>query len=106
MFDDDQETPNVLHANFTYEQAGDSPLILQFEVRPWMTNKEASIGEDVRDTVGVIFYGSEGYLVLDSYSSWRVYLGEKREPGAHAEAGGDHFANFIEAVRLEKPEAA
>ena len=104
MFDDDQETPNVLHANFTYKQAGHSPLILQFEVRPWMTNKEANIGEDVRDTVGVIFYGSEGYLVLDSYSSWRVYLGEKREPGPHAEAGGDHFENFIEAVRLEKPE--
>ncbi len=104
MFDDDQETPNVLHASFTYERAGQAPLILQFEVRHWMTNQEAHIGEGVRDTVGVIFYGSKGYLVVDSYSSWRAYLGEERQPGPHADAGGDHFANFISAVRSEDPD--
>ena len=103
MFDDDQETPNLLHASYTYEREGRSPLLLHFEVRHWISNKEAAIQPDERNTVGVIFYGSEGYLVVDSYSSWRAYLGEQREPGPHAQAGGDHYANFIAAVRAENP---
>ena len=104
MFNDDQETPNLLHASYTYEREGRSPLLLHFEVRHWISNKEAAISPDERNTVGVIFYGSEGYLVVDSYSSWRAYLGDQREPGPHAQAGGDHYANFIAAIRAENPD--
>ncbi len=100
MFDDDQETPNVQHVQFEYPpEAAASHKILQFEVRHWISNHEGGIGEGPDNTVGVIFYGSEGYMIVDSYSSWRVFLGRKQEPGAHASAGGNHHRNFIEAVR-------
>jgi hypothetical protein len=52
----------------------------------------------------VIFYGSDGYMVIPSYTAYRVFLGRKREPGPAGNAGGDHFANFIEAVRSRKSE--
>ncbi len=102
MFDDDQETPNVQHAFFEYpnpDGGGDKKKMLQFEVRHWMTNHEGGIGEGPSNTVGIIFYGSEGYLVVDSYNSWHTFFGRKREPGPNANAGGDHYQNFIDAVR-------
>ncbi|MDA2924496.1 Gfo/Idh/MocA family oxidoreductase, partial [Acidobacteria bacterium AH-259-L09] len=103
MFEDDQETPNVLHAQFEYPQASGptKKKLLQFEVRHWITNHEGGIGEGPDNTVGIIFYGSEGYMVIDSYSSWRVYYGRKREPGPHAKAEGSHHQNFIDAVRAQ-----
>ena len=36
---------------------------------------------------------------------YRTFLGKKKEPGPSARQEGDHFANFIEAVRSRKPEA-
>ena len=102
MFDDDQETPNVQHAMFEYpvkDGGGDKKKLLQFEVRHWITNHEGGIGEGPGNTVGIVFYGSEGYLVVDSYSSWHTFMGKKREPGAFASAGGSHWRNFIDAVR-------
>ena len=44
MFNDDQQTPNVLHAMFEFdapEGGADRKKILQFEVRGWMSNREA-----------------------------------------------------------------
>jgi hypothetical protein len=102
MFDDDQETPNVQHAMFDYpvkKAGGDKKKLLQFEVRHWITNHEGGIGEGPSNTVGIIFYGSEGYLVVDSYSSWHTVMGKERKPGAFAKAGGSHWQNFIQAVR-------
>jgi predicted dehydrogenase len=102
MFDDDQETPNVQHVMFEYpnmKAGGDKKKLLQFEVRHWMTPHEADIGKGGANTVGVIFYGSEGYLVVDSYSTWRSYIGKEREPGPSGAGGGLHTQNFIEAVR-------
>lgn len=101
MFEDDQETPNLLHTSFEYAPAagGGKMKLLQFEVRHWITNHEGQIGEGPDNTVGVIFYGSEGYLVVDSYQSWHAILGRKREPGPSATVGGDHYQNFIDAVR-------
>ena len=102
MFDDDQETPNVQHALFEYPQDTGGPTgkkLVQFEVRHWITNHEGAIGKGPDNTVGVIFYGSEGYMVVDSYNSWRVYYGREREPGPHGSAGGNHYENFVQAVR-------
>jgi hypothetical protein len=89
LWDDDKETPETLTSVYHYPE---QKKIIQFEVRPWCTNTEGGVG------VGNIFYGSEGYLAINGYDSYEVYLGEKREPGPKRKAGGDHFANFIKAV--------
>ena len=90
MFDDDQETPNTLISTFTYPEEN---KVLVFEVRHWYTNNESGV------TVGNVFYGSEGYMVIPSYSSYRTYLGKSRKPGPAREAGGNHYGNFLDAVR-------
>ena len=71
-------------------------------MRHWITNPEDVGGSD-GNAIGVIFYGSEGILIIPSYDTYKVFLGKKREPGPAAKAGGDHYANFIEAVRERKP---
>jgi predicted dehydrogenase len=87
-YSDDGQTPNTQHVAFEY---GDCEL--QFEVRGLITNDE----EHVR--VGNIFYGTEGILALTSYTDWQVYFGHKLEKGPGGSAGGDHYANFIKAVK-------
>ena len=88
----------------------DYPLS-QFEVRPWCTNTEQGA------TVGNIFYGDKGILVVDGYDSYKTYMGKDREPGKSGSDGSatgsemdrglggtdGHFANFIEAVRKHDP---
>ncbi len=91
-YSDDGQTPNTLSVAFDY---GDCQL--QFEVRGLITNDE----EKVR--VGDIFYGTEGILAITSYTDWQVYLGHKLEKGPGGHGGGDHFANFVEAVRSRDP---
>ena len=104
MFDDDQETPNTLTCAFEFNEGGKHRM-LEFEVRHWMTNREADITErSSTNTIGNIFYGSKGYLAVDSYSSYKSWLGRQRTPGPARNAGGDHFLNFIEAVRSRKRE--
>ena len=70
--------------------------MIEFEVRPWMTNREDEVD------VGNIFYGKEGYMIVKWYDYYATFLGQKREPGPTRKAGGDHFANFIKAVRSRK----
>jgi len=93
LWDDDKETPEVLSSSYLYPDEG---KMIEFEVRPWMTNKEQGIG------VGNIFYGSEGYMTIEGYGGFRTYLGNKAEPGPQGQ-GPDplnaHFQNFIDAVR-------
>jgi len=110
IHDDGQETPNVQVAHFQCEGRN---VLMQFEVRPWITNHEAGIGDayasrGAGNTVGVVFYGSEGYMVMPGYTSYYTFLGRDAEPGPKAESPGDpaanrpHFANFIKAVRSRK----
>ena len=54
MFDDDQQTPNLLNAVFYF----DAPIagkrkMLEVEVRPWITNHEAEIGTGAYSSKGV-----------------------------------------------------
>ncbi|PYV92419.1 MAG: hypothetical protein DMG05_04670 [Acidobacteria bacterium] len=49
--------------------------------------------------MGVLFLGSEGYMEIPNYGMYRTFLGKKKEPGPTARQEGDHFANFIQAVR-------
>ena len=58
-----------------------------------MTNDEKGV------TVGNIFYGSEGYLVVNGYDTYQSFLGKDYKPGPSRKEGGDHFLNFITAVR-------
>ena len=90
MFDDDQETANTQVSTLHYP---DEKKLLVFEVRHWMTNDESGA------RVGILFYGSEGYMVIPGYSTYKTFLGRKREPGPAGKQGGDHFANFLDAVR-------
>ncbi len=104
LWDDAKEVPEVLTSVYNYPEEN---KIIQFEVRPWCTNDEQGT------TVGNIFYGDKGILVVDGYNKYKTYLGQNREPGKSGDDGenagtgmdrGDggtdgHFANFIEAVR-------
>ena len=62
-----------------------------------LTNEEAKV------KIGDIFYGTEGILAITSYESWQVFFGHKLEKGPGGRGGGDHFANFVKAVRARDP---
>jgi hypothetical protein len=44
MFDDDQETPNVLTCSYEFNSPNGPRRLMEFEVRHWITNHEADIG--------------------------------------------------------------
>ena len=118
MFDDDQETPNTMTASFEFNEGGKKKM-LEFEVRHWISNHEAGIGEpgsgrqavDERgmpttredpNTVGDIWYGSKGYMTSAGY---KTFLGKEQAPGPKpARTGGNMFANFCDCVRSRKRE--
>ncbi|WP_259015841.1 Gfo/Idh/MocA family protein [Emticicia fluvialis] len=92
LWNDCKETPEVLTSTYQYPKEG---KIIEFEVRPWMTNKEDGV------EVGNIFYGDKGYMVINGYNDYKTYLGRNREPGPARNAGGDHYKNFVDAVRAK-----
>lgn len=123
MFDDDQQTPNTLNCAFQYDRPNGKRVLLEFEVRHWITNHEAGIGVHVNpakaaaesaqgglgptegsyNSVGNIFYGPKGYLAVDNSSGYRTWMGREQQPGPSApEAPEDHFANFIACVISRK----
>jgi len=123
MFDDDQTTPNVLNVAYEFDMPGGKKRLLEFEVRHWISNHEAEIGSrafgggDVpaalgnaaakkapEGSIGNIFYGSDGYLAINGYDSYKSWQHEDQEPGPHATAGGNNWANFIDCVRSRKKE--
>jgi predicted dehydrogenase len=89
-YEDDGETANTQICFFDY---GDSQLI--FEVRGLATK------DLLGAKVGNIFYGSDGYLVCPTYDSGVVFdpKGEKLQT---FKGGGDHYGNFVKAVRNRK----
>ena len=94
LWDDCKQTPEVLSSTYVYPK---EKKIIEFEVRPWMTNAEDGVG------IGNIFYGSEGYMVVKGYHKYETFLGRDKKPGPTRDEGGDHFLNFIEAVRAQDP---
>jgi predicted dehydrogenase len=103
MFDDDQETPNTLSASFEFDDTGKKKM-MTFEVRHWITNHEAGIEEPSPANVGVIFYGSKGYMAVWSEDSgkYQTWLGREQKPGPSGTDLGNNWANFIDVVRSRK----
>jgi predicted dehydrogenase len=127
MFDDDQQTPNVLNCAFEFEGSDGKKCMLEFEVRHWITNHEAEIGTwgtsalppaglnvDAKPapssaklgpasgkpgTIGNLFYGPKGYLAIQEYTTYKSWLGEKQEPGPSGKGKETNFENFIDCVR-------
>ena len=84
---------NVANTQVSIHQFGDKRLV--FEVRGLET-------EPYRGAkVGVIFYGTDGYVVIPSYNSASAFNNDgkliKKFSGS-----ADHFANFVDAVRSRK----
>jgi len=87
-YSDDGQTPNTLHVSYEFDDSE-----LQFEVRGLATNDELKV------KIGDIFYGTEGILAITSSTNWQTYLGPNLEKGPGGTGGGDHFANFVKAVK-------
>lgn len=93
---------------FGYEDAGETantqvvvhdygPKTLVFEVRGLKTSSYKGAG------VGVIFEGTDGYVVMSTYHSGAAF--DKDGNKVHEFKGeADHFANFLGAVRSRKKE--
>jgi predicted dehydrogenase len=130
MFDDDQETPNVLTCSYEFNSANAPRRLMEFEVRHWMTNHESEIGTWGKSTlppaglnttskaegalgpvsgkpgtVGNLFYGPKGYLAIQEYETYKSWLGDQNQPGPEGKGKENHFANFIDCVRSRKKEA-
>lgn len=115
MFDDAQNTPNVLMAQFEFPNengGGDKKKILQFEVRHWYSNREVVLDENNSDSsgymksaannIGNLFYGSKGYMVKN-VDEWRTYMGSDGEPGPTGSGLANNYENFIDAIRANDP---
>jgi len=113
VWDSDQETPNIQHIAFEYEDGS----ILQFEVRGLATNSEGSI------RIGNLIYGSKGWMSSESEDNGKsqVHFGEinllpsgyssyKEEAGPiFANKSPEttdmvylHFKNFIDCMKSRK----
>jgi predicted dehydrogenase len=110
LFDDDQQTPNVLTAAYEFKTADAKTKMMNFEVRGWITNHEAGIGtpefsgeslppaglsggkgsgkqdplgpaSGKPSTIGNLYYGSKGYVAVSEYDGYKSFLGDHDEPG-------------------------
>ncbi len=91
-YEDAGETANTQVVVHDY---GDKALV--FEVRGLPTEPYKGAG------VGVIFEGTEGYVVMASYADGAAFDLEGNMV-AKFSGDGDHFANFLQAVRSRKHE--
>jgi predicted dehydrogenase len=98
------DTANTEIAIYDY---GDKCMV--FETRGLSVDNAADIRINTMfdstrgNKIGVIFYGTEGYLVQESYTHCVVF-DLKGQIVKEFNGGGDHYDNFIRAVRSRKPE--
>ena len=95
LWTDHRETPEVLT---TLCHFGNEKKYGEIAVRFWCSNHEANSPN------ANIFYGSEGHMLINGYTSWEVFYGRKNEPGPKGKAPTKHFENFIAAVRSRNSE--
>jgi predicted dehydrogenase len=107
VHDDDRTSPNHVAMSYRF---GDSKPLVTCEHRSWYTNSEAGFRDQYpfvapNQSVGTIFFGSEGYLIFPDYSSYHTFLGPQGEPGpSKAEEGHPMMdrpliENWIAAMR-------
>ncbi len=93
-FEDDQETPDTLHATFSYPQH-----TILWEHRLWTNHGLEGRGS------GVSFHGERGTLVVDR-SGWKVYDSDERLTSDTSEQQKAHIRNFLDCVRSRQTPAA
>ncbi len=91
-YEDDAETPNTQIAWFDY---GGCELIL--EVRGLDTPAYRNV------RTGLFFEGEGGVMVKPTLTSATVFDRDGKEVRSFAGGGGDHFRNFVDAIRSGKP---
>ena len=125
MFDDDQETPNTLNIAFQFDLPNGKRKMLEFEVRHWISNSESRIGRPefggekevpfvgaagtkerkrAPNSIGNLYYGSNGRMVFSGYDTYRTWIGPEQEAGPSGKGGGNLHSNFIDCVRSRKQE--
>lgn len=96
------DTPNTQVSIYDY---GEKSIV--FETRGLDVNQSDDeeinrlFGSTRGNKIGVIFYGSDGYLVQDSYTHC-IALDKKFEPIQEFTGGGNHFANFVDVCLSRK----
>jgi len=96
-YDDDGMTPNTQIVFHDYKAA---PLI--FEVRGLPSASDSTkMDEHHGASIGVVVDCEGGSIVIPSYTKAIVYDKDGKEIKTYEE-GGDHFENFIQAVRSRK----
>ena len=96
-YEDDGMTPNTQIVFHDYKAA---PLI--FEVRGLPTASDSTKMDEYHGaSIGVVVDCEGGSIVIPSYTKAIVHDKAGKEIKTYEE-GGDHFANFIEAVRSRK----
>ncbi len=104
VYNDDQETPNVLTNNYHY---GDKQIV--FETRGLLTNGEGGVqirggnAKQAGNAIGDLFYGSEGWMSVDG-AGFQVYKGESNEKVMDEKHDAlrdtePHMENFLAGVR-------
>jgi hypothetical protein len=100
LWEDDQETPNTQQASYLY---GDKQIV--FDVRNLSSPPEGGTPIRGSNFVGNIFFGNEGYMVLDPYG-FQVYRGDDRKLALDEMRQEEvvwtpvpHMQNFIDAIR-------
>jgi len=99
-YEDDGTTPNTLVVFHEYKNA---PLV--FEVRG-LPQKEGTEKMDAYkgESIGVVVHCEHGYMAIpSSYSAVHVFDNDGKEIKSF-KGGGNHFENFIKAVRSRRVE--
>lgn len=100
VYDDDQETPNTQLATFDY---GDGRSLI-FEVRGLPSGPDWPLKKRGPNTIGNIFYGTEGILSIDA-NGYEIYKGEELalteevKPKEKIWDNAGHMGNFIKAIK-------
>ena len=103
VYNDDQETPNTQNVVLDYGEGRE----LVFEVRGLPTGPDWPLKKVGKNTIGNIFYGSEGVMAIDG-RNWQLFKGEDLTPSAEGENSDRssdvkaHMANFLAAVKSRK----
>jgi predicted dehydrogenase len=99
VYIDDQETPNTQLATFDYGNG----MQLIFEVRGLPTGPDWPLQKRGANTIGNIFYGTDGIMAIDTWGAY-IYKGEELTPSetinaSKADDTALHMANFLKAVK-------